>query len=89
MTLDDTVRGVASGPGLVGCGFAAHAAHVTGVDLTPAMLERARALAAEGRPTGSADAIRQMFRHAVTGGAMRMDTASRTDACASPVAMSS
>lgn len=46
-TADDTVLDVACGPGLVVCGFAPRARHVTGIDLTPAMLERGRALAAE------------------------------------------
>jgi SAM-dependent methyltransferase len=45
--LDDTVLDVACGPGLVACAFARIASQVTGVDLTPAMLERGRALAAE------------------------------------------
>jgi SAM-dependent methyltransferase len=40
----DTVLDVACGPGLLACDFAAHARHVTGVDLTPAMIEQARAL---------------------------------------------
>jgi ubiquinone/menaquinone biosynthesis C-methylase UbiE len=44
---DDTVLDVACGPGLVVCAFARVARHATGVDLTPAMLERGRALAAE------------------------------------------
>lgn len=44
---DDTVLDVACGPGIVSCFFARRAAHVTGVDLVPAMLERARRLAAE------------------------------------------
>jgi SAM-dependent methyltransferase len=44
---DDTVLDVACGPGLVVCAFAAVVRHATGIDLTPAMLERARALAAE------------------------------------------
>lgn len=43
-TPEDTVLDVACGPGLVVCAFAAHASHATGIDLTPAMLERARAL---------------------------------------------
>lgn len=46
-TPDDTVLDVACGPGLVACGFATRAKQVTGIDLTPAMLERGRALAAE------------------------------------------
>jgi ubiquinone/menaquinone biosynthesis C-methylase UbiE len=38
----ETVLDVACGPGLVANAFAAHAAHVTGLDLTPAMIEEAR-----------------------------------------------
>jgi len=38
---DDSVLDVACGPGLVACEFAKHAGHVTGVDLTPAMIEQA------------------------------------------------
>ena len=41
---DDTVLDVACGPGLVVCAFAAVVRHATGIDLTPAMLEQARAL---------------------------------------------
>src|SRR5438105_3984259 len=44
---DDTVLDVACGGGIVVCGFAPHVSHATGIDMTPAMLERARALAAE------------------------------------------
>jgi SAM-dependent methyltransferase len=44
---DDTVLDVACGPGLVACAFARRARHVTGIDLTPAMIERATALAQE------------------------------------------
>lgn len=40
---DDTVLDVACGPGLVAAAFARVARHVTGMDLTPAMIERARA----------------------------------------------
>lgn len=42
VTPQDTVLDVACGPGLTACAAAAAAAHVTGIDLTPAMLERAR-----------------------------------------------
>jgi SAM-dependent methyltransferase len=42
----DTVLDVACGPGIVVCAFARAVQHATGIDLTPAMLERARALAA-------------------------------------------
>lgn len=44
---DDTVLDLACGGGLIVCAFAPHVRHGTGIDLTPAMLERARALAAE------------------------------------------
>ncbi len=37
------VLDVACGPGIVACTLAADAAHVTGIDLTPAMLDQARA----------------------------------------------
>jgi ubiquinone/menaquinone biosynthesis C-methylase UbiE len=42
---EDTVLDVACGGGLVVCAFAQHVRHATGIDLTPAMLERARDLA--------------------------------------------
>jgi SAM-dependent methyltransferase len=38
----DTVLDVACGPGLLACAFAATASQVTGIDLTPAMIEKAR-----------------------------------------------
>lgn len=44
---DDTVLDVACGPGLVACAFGHVARQVTGIDLTPAMIDRARRLAAE------------------------------------------
>jgi ubiquinone/menaquinone biosynthesis C-methylase UbiE len=37
----DTVLDVACGPGLMACVFAKVARHVTGIDLTPAMIEQA------------------------------------------------
>ena len=43
----DAVLDVACGPGLVVCAFAPYAGRVTGMDITPAMLDRARQLAAE------------------------------------------
>jgi ubiquinone/menaquinone biosynthesis C-methylase UbiE len=46
-TKDDTVLDVACGPGLVACAFAGKVSQVTGVDLTPAMIERARELQEE------------------------------------------
>ena len=44
---DDTVLDVACGPGLVVSAFARVVRHATGIDLTPAMLARAAAVAAE------------------------------------------
>ena len=41
---EDTVLDVACGPGLMACAFAKIARHVTGIDLTPAMIEQAKAL---------------------------------------------
>lgn len=41
---DDTVLDVACGPGLMACAFAEVARHVTGIDVVPAMIERARIL---------------------------------------------
>jgi SAM-dependent methyltransferase len=46
-TRDDRVLDVACGPGLVVCAFAPHVREATGIDVTPAMLYRARKLAAE------------------------------------------
>lgn len=43
VTASDTVLDLGCGPGIVACAFAAKAAHVTGLDLAPAMLERAKA----------------------------------------------
>ncbi len=43
----DTVLDVACGGGIIVCAFAAEVKHVTGIDMTPAMLDRARQLAAE------------------------------------------
>jgi SAM-dependent methyltransferase len=44
---NDDVLDLACGGGLIVCAFAPHVRRATGIDLTPAMLERARALAAE------------------------------------------
>ena len=44
---DDTVLDVACGPGIVVCAFARTVRHATGIDVTPAMLERARTLQRE------------------------------------------
>jgi ubiquinone/menaquinone biosynthesis C-methylase UbiE len=41
---DDSVLDVACGPGIVVCAFARTVRHATGIDVTPAMLDRARAL---------------------------------------------
>ncbi len=48
---NDTVLDVACGPGLVVCAFAQVVRHATGIDLTPAMIERARTLQTEKRLT--------------------------------------
>ena len=42
LTRHDAVLDVACGPGIVACALAPHARHVTGVDLTPRMIEEAR-----------------------------------------------
>ena len=39
----DRVLDIACGPGLVACAFAAHAKQVTGIDITPRMIEQAKA----------------------------------------------
>ncbi|HEU0155785.1 MAG TPA: class I SAM-dependent methyltransferase [Stellaceae bacterium] len=44
---DDTLLDVACGGGIVVCAFAPHLRRATGIDMTPAMLDRARRLAAE------------------------------------------
>ena len=44
---DDSVLDVACGGGIVVCAFAPHVRQATGIDMTPAMLERARTLAVE------------------------------------------
>jgi ubiquinone/menaquinone biosynthesis C-methylase UbiE len=44
---EDTVLDVACGGGIVVCAFAPEVGHATGIDMTPAMLDRARQLAAE------------------------------------------
>ena len=48
---EDTVLDVACGPGIVTCFFARHASHVTGLDIVPAMLERAKRLKTERQLT--------------------------------------
>ncbi len=44
LSSEDTVLDVACGTGIVACAFAAIANHVTGIDITPAMLEQAKLL---------------------------------------------
>src|ERR671922_502364 len=44
---NDTVLDVACGPGILACAFARVTKHVTGIDITPAMLDKARALQQE------------------------------------------
>jgi ubiquinone/menaquinone biosynthesis C-methylase UbiE len=46
---DDTLLDVACGPGIVVCAFAPYVREAIGIDLTPAMLDRARELAAAKR----------------------------------------
>jgi ubiquinone/menaquinone biosynthesis C-methylase UbiE len=41
---EDTVLDVACGPGLMACALARVARHVTGIDLTPAMIEQAKVM---------------------------------------------
>ncbi len=45
LSSDDIVLDVACGMGMVACAFAEIAKHVTGIDLTPAMIEQALLLA--------------------------------------------
>jgi len=45
LSREDTALDVACGTGMVACAFATVASHVTGIDITPAMLEQARSLA--------------------------------------------
>ncbi len=49
--LQHAVLDVACGPGIVSCFFAHRARHVTGLDIVPAMLERAQRLQAEEQLT--------------------------------------
>jgi ubiquinone/menaquinone biosynthesis C-methylase UbiE len=42
VTDEDTVLDLACGPGIVACAFATRAQHVTGIDLTPAMIGQAQ-----------------------------------------------
>ena len=46
-TRNDRLLDVACGPGLLVCAFAPHVREAIGIDVTPAMLDRARKLAAE------------------------------------------
>jgi SAM-dependent methyltransferase len=45
VTRSDAVLDVACGPGIVACAVASHVRHVTGVDMTPRMIEEAAATA--------------------------------------------
>src|SRR5690349_18658856 len=45
LTSTDDVLDVACGPGIVACAVARHVRHVTGVDMTPRMIEEAAATA--------------------------------------------
>ncbi|PLX69536.1 MAG: methyltransferase type 11 [Denitrovibrio sp.] len=42
LSASDTVLDVACGPGMVTCEFANKCSHITGIDLTPAMIEQAK-----------------------------------------------
>jgi len=42
VSASDDVLDIACGPGLVTCEFAPHARHVTGIDITPQMIEQAK-----------------------------------------------
>jgi ubiquinone/menaquinone biosynthesis C-methylase UbiE len=53
-TPHDRLLDVACGPGLVVCAFAPHVQEATGIDMTPAMLERAGKLAAKKGLTNTA-----------------------------------
>jgi ubiquinone/menaquinone biosynthesis C-methylase UbiE len=44
VTSEDVVLDVACGPGVLTCAFAKRSKHVTGIDITPTMLEQAREL---------------------------------------------
>ena len=48
---NDTVLDVACGGGIIVCAFAPHVGHATGIDMTPAMLDQSRKLAAQKRLT--------------------------------------
>jgi SAM-dependent methyltransferase len=50
-TPEDTLLDVACGPGLIVCAFATVIRHATGIDLVPAMIERARVLQQEKKLT--------------------------------------
>ena len=45
--IDDSVLDVACGPGIIACEFAKKVFHVTGIDITPAMIEEAKNLQRE------------------------------------------
>lgn len=47
VTASDDVLDIACGPGLVACEFSPHARHVTGIDITPQMIEQAKGLQKE------------------------------------------
>jgi ubiquinone/menaquinone biosynthesis C-methylase UbiE len=49
LTAEDNVLDVACGPGILACACAEVAQHVTGVDITPAMIDRARDLQARDK----------------------------------------
>ena len=49
VTDESTVLDLACGPGIVACEFAKHAKHVTGIDITPAMIDQAKSRQSENK----------------------------------------
>src|SRR5204862_28111 len=72
---EDTVLDVACGPGLVVCAFAAVVRHATGIDVTPAMIERGRALP----EPGGAERIRRSFLDSLDSDGLGLATQPRGD----------
>ena len=54
VSASDDVLDVACGPGLVACEFAQHARRVTGIDITPKMIEQAKERQKPGSHSGEA-----------------------------------
>jgi ubiquinone/menaquinone biosynthesis C-methylase UbiE len=62
VTAEDTVLDVACGPGVLACAFAQRARHVTGIDITPTMLQQARALQAASGATNISWELKDVYR---------------------------